>query len=402
MTPNLSPTTVTARSARPPQEFLDLDRLDESLAEAGIDVLLLSSRHNVAYALDGHRFHFFDGEDALGKGRYTPVLGYIPRRLDQAFYLANLLENHQIELAPIWIEDVEIFGWPGDELAEPVARRLRAGGLENATVGVELGFLPASVYLGLARALPGARFVNAHAVIEDLRAVKRPEELDLLRRSSDLIVDAMLAAWNRCHAGISTRAAAQILREEETARGLVFDHVLITTGSGHLRAPSELAWESPWPLNLDSGGRLAGYIGDLARNGVLGAPTALQTELLEEVDAVQLAVRRAIRPGVLARELYAVAGDVLRTSPNREQISFAAHGVGLVNHEAPRISSAGPVVYPAAHGHRPLEPGMVISVETTLPHAVGGYVKLEDTIFVTEDGFEAVGDGARGWNVVAV
>jgi Xaa-Pro aminopeptidase len=192
----------------------------------------------------------------------------------------------------------------------------------------------------------------------------------------------------------------QILREEETARGLVFDHVLITTGPGHLRTPSSIRWEAPWPLNLDSGGRLAGYIGDVARNATIGEPTSQQQELLAEVDAIQLAVRAAIRPGVLPRELYVAAAEMLRSSPNRERISFSAHGLGMVNHEAPRISSAGPVVYPAAHGHRPLEPGMVISVETTLAHDVGGYVKLEDTIFVTPEGFEAVGDDGRGWNTI--
>lgn len=385
---------------RAPQDFLDLDRLDEMLAESGIDVLLLVSRHNVSYMLDGHRFHFFDVEDALGKGRYTPVCGYIPGRLEQAFYLANALENQQIELAPIWIENVEVIGWPGDDLAGPVARRLRSLGLHHATIAVELGFLPASVYLALREALPDARFVNAHALVEDLRAVKRADELAMLRRGSELIVESMLAAWRRCHMGISTMEVAQILREEETARGLIFDAVLITTGPEHLRAPSKMQWQAPWPLNLDSGGRFAGYIGDLARNATLGEPTSQQRELLAEVDAIQLAVRAAIRPGVLARELYAVAGEALRRTPNRERISFAAHGLGLVNHEAPRISSAGPVFYPAAHGHRPLQPGMVISVETTLAHDVAGYVKLEDTIFVTADGFEAVGDSARGWNVV--
>jgi Xaa-Pro aminopeptidase len=387
-------------SVRAPDEFLDLRRLDETLAEAGVDVVLLSSRHNVAYMLDGHRFSFFDGEDALGKGRFTPICGYVPGRLDQAFYLANLLENHQIALSPFWVDDVEVIGWPGDDVAGPVARRLRDYGLERATVGIELGFLPASVYLALREALPHARFVNVHSVLEDLRAVKRADELDMLRRGSELIVESMLATWGRCRRGITTREVTQILREEETARGLIFDHVLITTGPGHFRTPSSIRWESPWPLNLDSGGRLNGYIGDLARNATIGEPTSQQRELLEEVDAIQLAVRAAIRPGVLARELYAAAADVLRDTPNRERISFAAHGLGMVNHEAPRISSAGPVVYPAAHGHRPLEPGMVISVETTLAHDVGGYVKLEDSIFVTPQGYEAVGDSGRGWNTI--
>ena len=46
----------------------------------------------------------------------------------------------------------------------------------------------------------------------------------------------------------------------------------------------------------------------------------------------------------------------------------------------------------------PLEPGMVISIETTLQHPRRGFIKLEDTVAVTETGFEIFGEGARGWN----
>ena len=41
---------------------------------------------------------------------------------------------------------------------------------------------------------------------------------------------------------------------------------------------------------------------------------------------------------------------------------------------------------------------MVISVETTMLHPVGGFVKLEDTVIVTDKGHEVYGEGIRGWN----
>jgi Xaa-Pro aminopeptidase len=44
---------------------------------------------------------------------------------------------------------------------------------------------------------------------------------------------------------------------------------------------------------------------------------------------------------------------------------------------------------------------MVISIETTLLHPKRGFIKLEDTVAVVEDGHEAFGDRGRGWNVVA-
>jgi Xaa-Pro aminopeptidase len=41
---------------------------------------------------------------------------------------------------------------------------------------------------------------------------------------------------------------------------------------------------------------------------------------------------------------------------------------------------------------------MVVSVETTLQHPKRGFIKLEDTVVVTDEGFEVYGEGGRGWN----
>ena len=75
-----------------------------------------------------------------------------------------------------------------------------------------------------------------------------------------------------------------------------------------------------------------------------------------------------------------------------------AHGMGLVSHEAPRLMNIPRLSYTAYDADRPLETGMVISIETTMGHPKRGFVKLEDTVVVTADGWEAFGDGARGWN----
>jgi len=56
------------------------------------------------------------------------------------------------------------------------------------------------------------------------------------------------------------------------------------------------------------------------------------------------------------------------------------------------------VPYPATDADLPLELGSVVSVETTLKHPRRGFIKLEDTAVVTEQGHEIYGEGARGWN----
>jgi Xaa-Pro aminopeptidase len=56
------------------------------------------------------------------------------------------------------------------------------------------------------------------------------------------------------------------------------------------------------------------------------------------------------------------------------------------------------VPYDAYDASRPLEVGMVISVETTLQHPQRGFIKLEDTVVVADTGFDIYGEGSRGWN----
>ena len=89
---------------------------------------------------------------------------------------------------------------------------------------------------------------------------------------------------------------------------------------------------------------------------------------------------------------------MLRRSPNGNLLDFVAHGMGLISHEAPRLTDRAPVPYPGDDGEQPLKAGMVLSIETTLPHPRRGYIKLEDTVVVTNTGWEAFGDGGRGWN----
>ena len=73
--------------------------------------------------------------------------------------------------------------------------------------------------------------------------------------------------------------------------------------------------------------------------------------------------------------------------------------MGLVSHEAPRLTAKGPIPYDDPDARRPLEPGMIVSIETTMKHPRRGFIKLEDTVAVTATGHEIFGEGARGWNV---
>ena len=151
-------------------------------------------------------------------------------------------------------------------------------------------------------------------------------------------------------------------------------------------------------MSIDSGGNYHGYIGDLCRMAIQGEPDAELQDMLGDIEAIQRAAMKPIKAGAMGSEVYAAAEAVLAKSKYHNNTHFLGHGMGLVSHEAPRLTANGPVPYDDYDAHRPLEAGMVISVETTLAHPKRGFIKLEDTAVVTDKGCDIYGEGARGWN----
>ena len=376
----------------------DTARLDQLMDDAGIDVLLATSKHNVQYLLGGHRSFFFDTMDAIGVTRYLPVFVYPKGAPQKAGYFGHRMEGYQVAVKPFWVSEVDTKSSGAIDVMERAAGYVRQLLARPQRIGVELSFLPADAAATLRKAYPDAELKDALFVLERLRARKTPEELAKLRLASDLVIDSMLAVVDSHGPGATKAQMAEALRREETMRGLTFDYCLIAAGSSLNRAPSEQRWEKGDVLSLDSGGNYHGYIGDVARMGIIGEPDAELVDLLAEVEAVEQASMKPIRPGALGKEIYAAANDVLHKSKVHNHTEFLAHGMGLVSHEAPRLTNTGPVPYDAYDADRPLETGMVISVETTLQHPQRGFIKLEDTVVVTPKGFEVYGDRIRGWN----
>jgi Xaa-Pro aminopeptidase len=385
----------TTRHSTAPFDTALLDRL---MDEAGLDVLIATSKHNVQYLLGGHRSFFFDNMDAIGIGRYLPAFVYPKGAPEKAAYFGHGMETYQTQIKPFWVSEVNTKSGGSVDVMQKAADYVRALTKKPIRIGVEVAFIPANSLTTLQKVLPDAQIMDALFVLERLRLRKSPDELEKLRLASELVIDSMLAVIKSHGPGATKAELTEALRREETSRGLVFDYCLITVGSSHNRAPSDQRWEKGDVLSVDSGGNYHGYIGDLARMGIAGEPDAELEDLLAEIEATQQAAFKPIGPGVNGIEIYAAAETVLKKSKLHNHYEFLAHGMGLVSHEAPRLTNSGPVPYDAYDAQRPLEAGMVISVETTLLHPHRGFIKLEDTVAVTASGHEIYGNRARGWN----
>lgn len=389
---------VTESALSKPMPF-DAKHLDKLLDDAGIDVLVATSKHNIQYLLGGYRFFFFDTMDAAGVSRYLPALVYQKGKPENTAYIGCAMESYEKDLGKFWPSALDLGATGSLTTAERALGHIKKlSGVRR--VGVESGFIPADAEGVIRQGLSNVEVVDAVFPLERLRSRKTPQEIEHLREASERVVESMLTVFGAAQPGMTKAELAEMLRREEVNRGLVFDYCLITAGTSLNRAPSGQRLEAGDIMSLDSGGNYKGYIGDLCRMGILGTPDAELVDLLAWIDGVQQAARKPVKPGGRGGDVIAIAEDMLAASPHKAYTHYMAHGMGLVTHEAPRLMNNKRMSYTGHDIERPLEPGMVISIETTMAHPKRGFIKLEDTVLVTDKGYEAVGDTGRGWNTM--
>jgi Xaa-Pro dipeptidase len=369
----------------------DVKKLDRLMAEAGLDLFLACTRHNVRYLTGGYYYHFHANATRMGQTQYLPFVG-IPRgRVDEAFFVCRAEERGQIEAAVPWISH-RIDALRGTlPAAERAIKTIQTLGLAEGTIGVELPFLPSDAFRALQRGLPKARLVDATPVLDELRAVKTPTELAHLRTVYDRVAEAIQAAFATGKPGITTAEIARCVEREIVLRDMAFLYALVCAGPGTLRAPSSAKWERGRILHIDAGGEAGDYLADICRMGCLGEPSRLARDLHSACIEVQGRVRQLVRPGLPCRELLAEGERAVAEHRFSQYGKFVAHGIGMVSHEQPDISPTNA---------RPLEAGMVLSIETEFIHPEVGHVKIEDAVAVTENGCEGLGDLGRDWHIL--
>ena len=139
-------------------------------------------------------------------------------------------------------------------------------------------------------------------------------------------------------------------------------------------------------LLLDFGAQVDGYCADLTRTVVVGARADERQRAMHEL--VQAAQRRALehlRAGMPAKDGDALARDVIAGHGFGDAFGHSlGHGLGLEVHEAPRL---------APTSDAPLPPRAVVTVEPGVYFPGWGGIRLEDDVYLGDDGPERLSDG---------
>ncbi|TFG64415.1 MAG: aminopeptidase P family protein [Spirochaetales bacterium] len=372
------------------QTPFDAAKLAELMKEAGVELLLASTRHNTRYLTGGYYYPLYMWDAHARRTQYLSFV-CIPRgSLDDSFFVGRPGEEEVMAEADAWpglcYEAEKITSL---STAARTVEVLKERKLDALRIALELPSVPADVFGILKDQLPRAEFFDAVPIMDKLRAVKRPGEVKKIRDGTGRIQDALAAVLTSGREGLTTAEIANQAAKEFRKRDLHFLYALVCAGPGFFRAPSEKRiWRRNQVLHIDAGGMLDGYIVELCRMGCLGRPSSLAGDLLQGCRDLEKAVRDLLRPGVKACDVQQGANDFLDEYPLGAHGRFIAHGIGMVHHEDPVINTNSGDL---------LQEGMILSIEMEFLHDEAGHVKIENMVEITGTGNELLSSPGNDW-----
>lgn len=333
-----------------------LTALREELKQLGLDVMYLSSPENVRYysgftGENGHLLISQDSKTLLTDGRFTEQ--------------AELETDFPVELL-------------SGKLPAVLAERTK-----NLRVGYESGSLTDDAARALRAAADAAEWVPLSKFGRSARSVKDAGEIANIRRACSIADAAFAELLPLIKPGVSERELRRELEyrmDKLGSEGVAFPTIVACGVRSSLphATPTDQTVSAHDLITFDFGATYRGYRSDITRTVMLGSPEL--ANVFELVISVQEQVAARVAPGITCGELDAFQRELFAQAGMSEYVVHSlGHGVGLEIHEDPTVSKGSETV---------LTPGMVITIEPGLYLPGRGGVRTEDTVLVTEHGFE--------------
>ena len=351
-----------------------LQKLRQLLAEKEIEAILVSQPQN-RYYLSG-----FDGSSGL--------LLITPEKAILATDFRYLEQARQ--QAP----DYEIFQTTND-IADWFLQLI--AGLTLRRLGFEAEHITFARHRLLSDILdelePQLRLVPTEGLVESLRVIKEPEEIELITKAVEITDRAFEHIENMAHIGMTEKEVAWAIEKfirENGSQALPFDTIVASGPNAALphAKPSSRTICSGEPILIDMGARFGGYGSDLSRTTCLGSPDDTFNEVYDTVLRAQLEAIAKIEEGMTGEQADSSARTVIEQGGYGEAFGHAlGHGVGLAPHESPRL---GP------NSTDTLTSGMVLTIEPAIYLPGWGGVRIEDTVVMESGKIRVISKARKG------
>lgn len=230
--------------------------------------------------------------------------------------------------------------------------------------------------------------IPVESAVQKLRLIKDEEEIACLREAAKLGCEGYKFVVSKLKEGIAEEELAfelEFFWKKRGAKKLAFDSIIAfgpNSAMPHYRA-GQAKLKQNTSLLIDIGVVLSHYHSDMTRVVFFGtSPPLIQTiySIVEEAKEQAVAL---CRPGTLVGDLDRAARSYIASKGYGEFFTHSlGHGLGLDIHEPPILRDSGP------YSPLPLQPGMAITIEPGIYLPGVGGVRLEDTILITNDGYE--------------
>jgi Xaa-Pro dipeptidase len=357
------------------EEYLQrLQFLRSELRAQGIDCLYVDAGTNLNY---------FTGVNWYPTERKVGALVYADGGLD---YIVPAFEKGTF-MGMMHI-DGEIHCWHEDECSyELFSNMVLEKQSKNWTLALD-DTTPLFRVEGIRNAVSVTDIVSGGKAINACRRCKSDNEIALMQRANTITLSVHKAAARILRPGITPAEVVEFINKAHQAMGAKggSDFCIVLFGEDTQYPHGVLtpkALEENDNVLIDTGCNLMGYHSDITRCYVFGTPSDHQREVWNQEKALQAVAFSALemgKPCGVADKVVRLELGKMGYGPDYELPGVphrVGHGIGLDIHESPNL---------VRNDETPLQKGMCFSVEPMLciPGEFG--VRLEDLIYISEDG----------------
>jgi Xaa-Pro aminopeptidase len=372
----------------PQGEFVTrIGKTQQAVRQAGLDLLLAHSNEadfaNVRYLSD--YWPIFESAGVLVPAEGPPALLIGPEsetfardrsRIEKIYKLVEYRESAEPDYPTIQVDTfASIFAemLPG--------KKVRKIGLAGYPV------FPLPVYDALRKAAPGAEIAKSD-IVADLRTIKSPVELEMLQESFRISEAALEKTVAAMRPEMTELEVVGIIEKELYAAGAEYEahpqYVLSGRNSTHaIGRPTHQKLGTGRLIQLDIGGRAAGYSGSVGRPVCFGKMDPAMRRLVQAGLDLHYKTIELMQAGVIAKEVtkqFFAYAEKLGVAENA--LYGPCHGLGMIEVEKPWME---------LHSNYPLQENMTFQVDTFLYGKEFG-LRWENGVAVTKEGVRQFSD----------
>ena len=230
-----------------------------------------------------------------------------------------------------------------------------------------------------------AELIDGNNAIEQIRIVKDETEITKIKKACQIITETLKEVMEIIEPGLRELDIATELAytmRKKGALGEAFESIVVSGERSSLPhgKPSEKIIREGELITIDTGANYQKYNSDMTRTFIIGKENKKQKEIYQIVFNAQKIAMESLKPGMKCNEVDKIARDIIKDKGYGDYFGHGlGHGVGLDIHESPRLSTNDKTV---------LLPGMIVTVEPGIYLPEIGGVRIEDTVLITEDGYE--------------